>query len=83
MSYFKKSVTRCNSEKIPLRNLDGSSPRVLNLLAGPTGLSLGMKHTGLEVVAAIEINETAAASHGTKMRDTTLVFPWTRPAKLM
>ena len=56
-------------EKTVARKLDriarGGRPRVLDLFAGCGGLSLGFLAAGYEITAAIEIDEHAAASHGT------------------
>jgi DNA (cytosine-5)-methyltransferase 1 len=41
----------------------GDRPRVLDLFAGCGGLSLGFHRTGFEIVAAVEIDPLAAASH--------------------
>jgi DNA (cytosine-5)-methyltransferase 1 len=41
----------------------GDRPRVLDLFAGCGGLSLGFQRTGFEIVAAVEIDPLAAASH--------------------
>ena len=38
-------------------------PRVLDLFSGCGGLSLGFHRTGFEIVAAVEIDPLAAASH--------------------
>ncbi|NEU70575.1 DNA cytosine methyltransferase [Spirosoma agri] len=41
----------------------GLSPRALDLFGGCGGLSLGFKKAGFEIVASVEIDETAAKSH--------------------
>lgn len=42
----------------------GGAPRVLDLFAGCGGLSLGFHRAGFEIVAGVEIDPDAAASHG-------------------
>lgn len=42
----------------------GGSPRVLDLFAGCGGLSLGFQRAGAAIVAGIELDPLAAASHG-------------------
>lgn len=42
----------------------GSAPRVLDLFAGCGGLSLGFQAAGFDIVAAVEFDPDAAASHG-------------------
>jgi DNA (cytosine-5)-methyltransferase 1 len=41
----------------------GGAPRVLDLFAGCGGISLGFQRAGLEIAAAIEMDEQAARSH--------------------
>jgi DNA (cytosine-5)-methyltransferase 1 len=49
-------------EKIS-RLADQGTPRVLDLFAGCGGLSLGFQSAGFDLVAAVEIDSCAAASH--------------------
>jgi DNA (cytosine-5)-methyltransferase 1 len=42
----------------------GHPPRVLDLFSGCGGLSLGFHEAGFEIVAAVELDRDAAASHG-------------------
>lgn len=41
----------------------GNQPRVLDLFSGCGGISLGFHHAGFKIVAAVEIDPLAAASH--------------------
>lgn len=56
---------------------DGKPLRVLDLFAGCGGLSLGFRSAGFEVVAAVEFDGHAAASHGRNFHSGQL--PHSRP----
>ncbi|WP_348629542.1 DNA cytosine methyltransferase [Mesorhizobium sp. M7A.F.Ca.MR.245.00.0.0] len=47
-----------------VRLRQGGRPRVLDLFSGCGGLSLGFHTSGFEIVAAVEFDKDAAASHG-------------------
>jgi DNA (cytosine-5)-methyltransferase 1 len=71
---------------------EGKSPRVLDLFSGCGGISLGFHAAGFEIVAAVEIDATAAATHAMnfhggsvqhgRARDITVVEPEDLSAEL-
>src|SRR5271170_2402496 len=42
---------------------EGGVPRVLELCSGCGGMSLGLKRAGFDLIAHVEVDETAAASY--------------------
>ncbi len=52
-------IVACKAERLA----QGGRPRTLDLFAGCGGISLGFHSLGCELVAALEIDEHAAASH--------------------
>jgi DNA (cytosine-5)-methyltransferase 1 len=56
-------MNRKSRAKKTRRLMAGGRPRVLDLFSGCGGLSLGLHRTDFEIVAAVEIDPLAAASH--------------------
>jgi DNA (cytosine-5)-methyltransferase 1 len=50
-------------ERKAARLVTGAAPRVLDLFAGAGGISLGFHALGCQIVAALEVDELAAATH--------------------
>ena len=46
------------------RKVDAHAPTVLDVFSGCGGISLGFRRAGFRIVAGIELDETAAATHG-------------------
>ena len=42
---------------------EGHAPRVLDLFSGAGGFSLGFHQAGCEIIAGVELDEDAAATH--------------------
>src|SRR5437773_1984913 len=58
---------KCRAGKIR-RLRAGDRPKVLDLFAGCGGLWLGFRQAGFEILAAVEIDPLAAASHRLNFR---------------